>query len=94
MKSSSNYARQFSHLMRYDLMKKPGHPTSASPRWYQDLGSSHMEEEFSNAASDLADLIQIEHRFDDAETHHRYRVDFFVKDARLIIELDGHASFA
>jgi hypothetical protein len=37
-------------------------------------------------------LIEREHWFDDAEKHHRYRVDFILKDARLIIELDGHAS--
>lgn len=72
-------------------MKKPGHPTSTSPSWYQDRGPSHIEDEFSKAAADLADLIEREHWFGDAERHHRYRVDFFLKDARLIIELDGHA---
>lgn len=72
-------------------MKKPGHPTSTSPSWYQDRGPSHIEDEFSKAAADLADLIEREHWFGDAQKHHRYRVDFFLKDARLIIELDGHA---
>ncbi|HCT7102235.1 endonuclease domain-containing protein [Pseudomonas aeruginosa] len=73
-------------------MKNPGHPTSTSPSWYHDRGPSHIEDEFSKATSDLAGLIEREHWFGDAEKHHRYRVDFILKDARLIIELDGHAS--
>lgn len=72
-------------------MKKPGHPTTTSPNWYQDRGPSYIEDEFSKAAADLADLIEREQWFGDAQRHHRYRVDFFLKDARLIIELDGHA---
>ncbi|WP_200933222.1 MULTISPECIES: endonuclease domain-containing protein [unclassified Sphingomonas] len=39
----------------------------------------------------MADLIESEQWFGDAEKHGRYRVDFILKDARLIIELDGHA---
>ena len=73
-------------------MKYPGHPTSTSPSWYHERGPSYIEDEFSRAASDLADLIEKEHWFGDAKKHHRYRVDFFLKDARLIIELDGHTS--
>ncbi len=38
----------------------------------------------------MAELIESEHWFGDAEKHGRYRVDFILKDARLIIELDGH----
>ncbi|MDF9618393.1 DUF559 domain-containing protein [Pseudomonas entomophila] len=72
-------------------MKKPGHHTPTSPSWYQDRGPSYIEDEFNKAAADLADLIERESWFGDAERHHRYRVDFFLKDARLIIELDGHA---
>lgn len=73
-------------------MKYPGHPTQTTPSWYRDRGPSHIEAEFSKAASDLAGMIEREHWFGDAEKHHRYRVDFILKDARLIIELDGHDS--
>jgi hypothetical protein len=38
----------------------------------------------------MAELIEKEHWFGDPEKHGRYRVDFIFKDARLIIELDGH----
>ena len=38
----------------------------------------------------MADLIEREHWFGDSEKHARYRVDFILKDARLIVELDGH----
>lgn len=71
-------------------MKHPGHPVSTSPGWYKDRGPTPIEGEFSKAASDLADRIEREHWFGDTEKHHRYRVDFLLKDARLIIELDGH----
>ncbi|WP_339493077.1 endonuclease domain-containing protein [Pseudomonas sp. EA_15y_Pfl2_R67] len=70
-------------------MKYPGHPTTP-PSWYRDKGSSPIESSFSEAAQDLAEKIEQEHWFGDSEKHHRYRVDFLLKDARLIIELDGH----
>lgn len=70
-------------------MRHPGQPRSA-PAWYRDRGPSYIEEQFSAALGDLADLIESEHWFGDAEKHGRYRVDFIFKDARLIIELDGH----
>ena len=38
----------------------------------------------------MADLIEKEIWFGDSEKHGRYRVDFILKDARIIIELDGH----
>lgn len=72
-------------------MKNPGHPISTSPGWYQNRSATPIEDEFTKAASDMASLIEREHWFGDAEKHHRYRVDFLLKDARLIIELDGHA---
>lgn len=72
-------------------MKNPGHPVSTSPGWYQERGATHIEDEFTKAATDMAGLIEREHWFGDGEKHHRYRVDFLLKDARLIIELDGHA---
>ena len=58
-------------------MKKPGLATSTSPSWYRYLGPSHIEDEFSKTAADLADLIEREHWFGDTERHHRYRVDLF-----------------
>ena len=70
-------------------MKHPGHPTSA-PSWYHDRKQSFIEREFEKAIGDLADAIESEHWFGDAEKHHRFRVDFMLADARLIIELDGH----
>ncbi|MGB3512463.1 MAG: DUF559 domain-containing protein, partial [Microcoleaceae cyanobacterium] len=39
----------------------------------------------------MADAIEQEHWFGDKTKHSRYRVDFLLKDARLIIELDGNA---
>lgn len=71
-------------------MNYPGQPKSA-PAWYRDRGQSYIEKQFSAELGDLADLIEAEHWFGDAEKHARYRVDFILKDARLIIELDGHA---
>ncbi|RON57994.1 hypothetical protein BK665_02625 [Pseudomonas frederiksbergensis] len=73
-------------------MKNLGHPMSTPPSWFHDRGPSPIEDEFSKAASDFAGLIEREHWFGDADKHHRYRVDFILKDARLIIELDGHSS--
>ncbi|WMB74807.1 DUF559 domain-containing protein [Shewanella oncorhynchi] len=70
-------------------MKYPGQPKS-TPGWYRDRGESYIEKEFSKELGDLADAIESEHWFGDQEKHGRYRVDFILKDARLIIELDGH----
>ena len=70
-------------------MKYPGQPESP-PSWYRDRGQSYIEKEFSKELGDLADAIQNEHWFGDPEKHSRYRVDFLLKDARLIVELDGH----
>jgi hypothetical protein len=55
------------------------------------LCKKSIEAEFSKELNDLADTIEKEKWFGDAEKHSRYRVDFILKDARLIIELDGHA---
>lgn len=71
-------------------MKYPGRP-EAAPSWYRDRGQSHIEQEFSSNLDELAGAIQQEHWFGDDEKHSRYRVDFLLKDARLIVELDGHA---
>lgn len=71
-------------------MRHPGQPKLA-PAWYRDRGPSHIETQFSAELGDLADLIESEQWFGDAEKHARYRVDFILKDARLIVELDGHA---
>ncbi|NHF68434.1 endonuclease domain-containing protein [Xanthomonas hortorum] len=70
-------------------MKYPGKP-EVPPGWYKDRGQSIIEEKFNNALNEMADLIEKEHWFGDPEKHSRYRVDFILKDARLIIELDGH----
>lgn len=70
-------------------MKYPGKPETP-PGWYRDRGQSFIEEQFSNALGDMAELIEKENWFGDSEKHSRYRVDFILKDARLIIELDGH----
>lgn len=70
-------------------MKYPGQPEEP-PSWYKDRGQSYIEEEFSKELGDLANAIESEHWFGDSEKHSRYRVDFILKDARLIIELDGH----
>ena len=70
-------------------MKYPGQPKSP-PAWYMDRGSSYIENQFSKNLNDLADAIEAEHWFGDSEKHARYRVDFLLKDARLIIELDGN----
>jgi len=70
-------------------MKYPGQPEEP-PTWYRVRGSSHIEIEFAKNLADLANAIQAEHWFGDSEKHSRYRVDFLLKDARLVIELDGH----
>lgn len=70
-------------------MKYPGQPESP-PSWYRDRGQSYIEKEFSKELGDLADAIESEHWFGDPEKHSRFRVDFLLKDARLIVELDGH----
>jgi len=72
-------------------MKYAGQPKSA-PGWYRPREASYIEAEFSKKLGDLADAIEKESWFGDKEKHGRYRVDFILKDARLIIELDGHAS--
>ena len=71
-------------------MKYSGQPKNA-PSWYKDRGSSHIETEFSKELDDLASAIEREQWFGDKVKHERYRVDFILRDARLIIELDGHA---
>ncbi|HHF3021560.1 TPA: endonuclease domain-containing protein [Vibrio diabolicus] len=71
-------------------MKYPGQPADA-PSWYRDRSQSHIEAEFSKELNELADLIESEQWFGDKAKHARYRVDFILRDARLIIELDGHA---
>jgi very-short-patch-repair endonuclease len=70
-------------------MRYPGQPESP-PGWYHDRGQSYIERQFSKELDDLAARIESEHWFGDPEKHGRYRVDFILKDARLIIELDGH----
>lgn len=70
-------------------MHPMGQPKPA-PAWYRDRGPSYIEKQFSAELGHLAGLIESEHWFGDAEKHARYRVDFILKDARLIIELDGH----
>ena len=71
-------------------MKNVGQPKSA-PGWYRPSKESYIEVEFSKELGDLADRIEKESWFGDKEKHGRYRVDFILKDVRLIIELDGHA---
>jgi len=70
-------------------MKYPGQP-EAPPNWYRDRGQSHIEEKFSKELGDLANAIEMEHWFGDQQKHSRYRVDFLLKDARIVVELDGH----
>ncbi len=70
-------------------MKYPGQPKKP-PRWYRERGQSYIEKEFSKELGDLANAIECEHWFGDSKKHSRYRVDFIFKDARLIVELDGH----
>jgi very-short-patch-repair endonuclease len=70
-------------------MKYPGKPEDP-PTWYRERGQSHIEMEFTKELGDLANSIEAEHWFGDQQKHSRYRVDFLLKDARLIVELDGH----
>lgn len=70
-------------------MKYRGQP-EAPPSWYRDRKQSPIEEQFTNALDEMADLVEKEHWFGDSEKHSRYRVDFLLKDARIVIELDGH----
>lgn len=68
-----------------------GRPTSdEGPSWYRNRPPSYIEKEFTKELSDFADLIESEKWFGDKNKHFRYRVDFILMDARLIIELDGH----
>lgn len=73
-------------------MKYTGQPENQVPSWYRerDHKQSPIEKQFENCLGELADAIESEHWFGDKEKHGRYRVDFILKDARLIIELDGH----
>ncbi|MGJ8581083.1 MAG: endonuclease domain-containing protein [Psychromonas sp.] len=71
-------------------MKYPGQLTK-NPSWYRDRGPSHIEAEFSKELNELVHLIESERWFGDSGKHARYRVDFIFRDARLIVELDGHA---
>lgn len=72
-------------------MKYPGRPEEP-PEWYRDRDQSFIEKQFSDALDDLAKAIEAEHWFGDSEKHSRFRVDFLLKDARLVVELDGHGS--
>ncbi len=67
------------------------HPTEP-PEWWRKRPHepSPIEEQFTSELEELAELIESEQWFSDKDKHHRYRVDFILKDARLIIELDGH----
>ncbi|HWU91044.1 MAG TPA: DUF559 domain-containing protein [Kofleriaceae bacterium] len=71
-------------------MKHPGGPRSA-PSWYRERPPSPIEESFAAKLDELANAISREQWFGDPQHHARYRVDFLLKDARLIVELDGHA---
>ena len=71
-------------------MKHPGQPETP-PGWYRSRPPSPIEKDFSDELGELADAIEKEHWFGDENKHSRYRVDFILKDARLIVELDGHA---
>lgn len=68
-----------------------GRPMSGKgPSWYRNRPPSYIEDEFTNELGEFADLIENETWFGDSNKHFRYRVDFILMDARLIIELDGH----
>ncbi|HEK1815425.1 DUF559 domain-containing protein [Proteus mirabilis] len=60
------------------------------PSWYRNRPPSYIENEFTKELGEFADLIENEKWFGDSSKHFRYRVDFILMDARLIIELDGH----
>jgi very-short-patch-repair endonuclease len=85
-KLATKLSKIFSMITRF-----PGKP-EAPPGWYRARVPSHIEEKFDKKLGDLADLIENEVWFGDSEKHSRYRVDFILKDARLIVELDGHSS--
>lgn len=70
-------------------MKYAGQPENQVPSWYRER-QSPIEKQFEDCLGDLADAIEHEQWFGDKEKHSRYRVDFILKDARLIIELDGY----
>lgn len=71
-------------------MKYPGQPEEP-PSWYRDREQSYIEKQFTKSLeNDLVSAIETEHWFGNLEKHSRYRVDFLLKDARLIVELDGH----
>lgn len=65
-----------------------GQPKSA-PAWYRDRGPSDIEKQFSVERADLAILIECAHWFGHDEKHARHCVNFILKDARQIIELNG-----
>ncbi|EHW7084039.1 endonuclease domain-containing protein [Klebsiella aerogenes] len=67
-----------------------GRPMDEAPGWYKPRPPSYIEDKFAENLSDLADKIESEKWFGDKQKHGRYRVDFILKDARLIIELDGY----
>ncbi|WP_206996981.1 endonuclease domain-containing protein [Trinickia mobilis] len=71
-------------------MNYPGQP-KAPPAWWRHRNPSFIEAKFKKELGDLADAIESETWFGDPQKHSRYRVDFLLKDARLIVELDGHA---
>lgn len=60
------------------------------PSWYRNRPPSYIENEFTKELGEFANLIENEKWFGDGSKHFRYRVDFILMDARLIIELDGH----
>lgn len=70
-------------------MDFPGQP-KAAPAWWKYRNPSFIEARFEKQLGDLADAIESEVWFGDPLKHSRYRVDFLLKDARLIVELDGH----
>jgi very-short-patch-repair endonuclease len=70
-------------------MKYPGQPTPP-PSWYRDRGESPIEKQFRSELHEMDNLAEQEHWFWDSTKHSRYRVDFLIRDARLIVELDGH----
>lgn len=73
------------------MAKNIGKPKPKSaPSWYRSRPPSYIENEFTKELGDFANLIESEVWFGDQSNHFRYRVDFILIDARLIIELDGH----
>lgn len=70
-------------------MNYPGQP-KAPPTWWRHRNPSFIEGKFESELGDLADAIESEVWFGDPKKHSRYRVYFILKDARLIVELDGH----